>query len=103
MNLLGYASDQSVRLIGGGHHQEGIVEIAFNGRWGMICNGGFQSVDAAAVCQGLGFGTDEASVMSVSSVRYDDCYPTDFCSYPCLFCSESVLVYRVRVISGPSG
>ena len=55
------------------------MEIAFNSRWGMLCNGGFQSVDAAAVCQGLGFGADDASVMSVSSTRYDDCYPTNFC------------------------
>ena len=68
--LTGYASDQSVRLIGGSHHQEGIVEIAYNGRWGMLCNGRFQSTDAKSICQGLGFGTDEARVMSVSSTRY---------------------------------
>ena len=66
----GYTAEQSVRLIGGSHHQEGIVEIAFNGRWGMLCNGRFQSTDAASICQGLGFGRDEASVMSVSSTRY---------------------------------
>lgn len=63
-------TDQSVRLIGGSHRQEGIVEIAYNGRWGMLCNGGFQQGDAASICQGLGFGRDEASVMSVSSSRY---------------------------------
>ena len=65
-----YAPDQSVRLIGGSHNQEGIVEISFNGRWGMVCNGGFQLIDAQATCQGLGFGTDEARVMSVSASRY---------------------------------
>ena len=68
--LTGYASDLSVRLIGGSHRQEGIVEIAYNGRWGMLCNRRFQSTDAASICQGLGFGTDEASVMSISSSRY---------------------------------
>ena len=68
--LTGYVSDQSVRLIGGSHHQEGIVEIAFNGRWGMLCSGRFQLPDAQSICQGLGFGTDDASVMSISSTRY---------------------------------
>ena len=36
----------------------------------MVCNGGFQLIDAQATCQGLGFGTDDARVMSVSATRY---------------------------------
>ena len=65
----GNATDRSVRLIGGSHSQEGIVEIAYNGRWGMLCDNGFSTLDADSVCQGLGFGTDDARMMSLSSTR----------------------------------
>lgn len=61
--------DQSVRLIGGSHFREGIVEIAYNGRWGMICNNGFSNTDARSICQGLDFGTDDARMLSLSSSR----------------------------------
>ena len=65
--IVGSVMDQSVRLIGGSHFQEGIVEIAYNGRWGMVCDDGFSTTDARSICQGLGFGTDEASMVSPSS------------------------------------
>ena len=60
----GGVSDRSVRLIGGKDSREGIVEIAYNGRWGMLCNNGFSTPVAQSICQGLGFGTDKAEVMS---------------------------------------
>ena len=62
----------SVRLLGGDDSREGIVEIAYNGRWGMLCDDGFTDTDAQSVCQGLGFGRDDAVMMSSSSLRY--CY-----------------------------
>lgn len=65
-NNIGLASDQSVRLIGGSHSREGIVEITFNGRWGMVCNQDFSVVDAQSICRGLGYGTDDTSVRSSS-------------------------------------
>ena len=54
----------SVRLFGGDDSQRGIVEVAYNGRWGMLCDFGFTDIDAQSVCQGLGFGRDNAKEIS---------------------------------------
>ena len=62
--IIDNARDQSVRLIGGSHSREGIVEIAYNGRWGMVCNTDFGLVDARIICKGLGYGDDDVSVMT---------------------------------------
>ncbi len=66
----GNVSERSVRLLGGENSQEGIVEVAYDGRWGMICDDRFSSTDARSVCEGLGFNRDDASLMSLSSLRY---------------------------------
>ena len=60
---------QSVRLIGGGDTQEGIVEMVYDGRWGMLCDDGFSRIDAQAICEGLGYDRDAASVLQLSSSR----------------------------------
>ena len=67
---VGNVTERSVRLIGGYDSREGIVEIAYNGRWGMLCDDGFTDTDAQSVCQGLGFDRDDATMMSLSSARY---------------------------------
>lgn len=59
----------SVRLIGGSHSQEGIVEIAYDGRWGVVCDRDFSTTDARSICQGLGFDRNDARMMSLSSSR----------------------------------
>ena len=46
------------------------MEVAYNGRWGMLCDDGFTDTDAQSVCQGLGFGRDNAKMMSLSFLRY---------------------------------
>ena len=46
------------------------MEIAYNGRWGMVCDDRFTSTDARSVCEGLGFNRDDASMMSLTSARY---------------------------------
>ena len=65
----GNVAERSVRLFGGENSREGIVEIAYNGRWGMVCDDRFSSTDAESVCEGLGFNRDDASLMSLSPVR----------------------------------
>ena len=40
------------------------MEIAYGGRWGVICNTDFAQIDAQTICRGLGFGNDGATVMS---------------------------------------
>ena len=65
----GFVPDESVRLIGGSHSQEGIVEIAYNGRWGMVCDEGFTSFDVQTVCDTLGYGRDNVTRMRLTSSR----------------------------------
>ena len=49
--------DGSLRLTGGAHNSEGIIEIACNGRWKTVCgrNERFGQTEADAVCWQLGF------------------------------------------------
>lgn len=68
--IIDNARDQSVRLIGGNHPREGIVEIAYGGRWGMVCNNDFGQIDAQIICKGLGFGNDGAAVISTRYLHH---------------------------------
>ena len=68
-NFAASAGEGSVRLIGGSHSQEGIVEITYNGRWGMLCDGRFSTTDARSVCEGLGFEGGNIRTMSLTSSR----------------------------------
>lgn len=45
------------------------MEIAFNGRWGILCDTDLSAVDAQSICGGLGFGTDEAEVVPATSSK----------------------------------
>jgi deleted-in-malignant-brain-tumors protein 1 len=44
-----------VRLMNGSVPNEGLTEICFNGRWGAICEGGWDVADATVFCNQLGF------------------------------------------------
>ncbi|XP_055896643.1 deleted in malignant brain tumors 1 protein-like isoform X1 [Biomphalaria glabrata] len=44
-----------IRLSGGGHENEGAVEINYNGIWGKVCDDGWSNEDAQVVCHMLGY------------------------------------------------
>jgi len=44
-----------VRLADGLTERDGRVEILYNGRWGTICDDGWNLHDAAVVCRMLSF------------------------------------------------
>ena len=60
---------RSVRLIGGSDSCDGIVEIAYDGRWGMVCDESFSLYDAQAVCEELGYDRKGAEVVQLFQFR----------------------------------
>ena len=46
----------TVRLVDGGSYNEGRVEVYYSGRWGTVCNDGWNDKYASLVCAQLEFG-----------------------------------------------
>ena len=62
------ASDFSLRLVGG--EREGIVEVAYNGRWGTVCEDELWSIaNVQVACEELGL-TTESGYSTIPSTRY---------------------------------
>jgi len=50
-----------VRLVGGGSHNEGLVEVYYNGKWGTVCHNKWNDRLANLVCVQLGFSSGRSS------------------------------------------
>ena len=47
----------TVRLVDGSSYNEGRLEVYYSGRWGTVCNDGWNDSYAGLVCTQLGFGS----------------------------------------------
>ncbi|XP_078312094.1 uncharacterized protein LOC111136198 [Crassostrea virginica] len=50
----------SVRLVGGGYHDRGTIQVYHNGQWGTICDDSFDKNDGDVICRMLGFNFSRA-------------------------------------------
>ncbi|MEE6488461.1 hypothetical protein FKM82_015234 [Ascaphus truei] len=57
-------SQGALRLVGGQSHNEGGVELYFNGLWGSVCDGHWTDWDASVVCRQLGISEIGTAVKS---------------------------------------
>lgn len=51
------SKSHNIRFRAGSRHSEGRVEIRHEGRWGTICDDGWDITDANVACRQMGFGT----------------------------------------------
>ena len=57
---------KSIHLVNGSNIYEGRVEVCLNNQWGTVCDNDWNSLDAKAVCNQLGYPSSVAVALSNS-------------------------------------
>ena len=78
-----------IRLIGSSSHNQGRVEVYYNGEWGTVCDDGWNHADATVVCRQLGF---YSSVTVYGSAQYGQGTGPIWLSRLACFGNESSLI-----------
>ncbi|XP_061177723.1 uncharacterized protein LOC133186505 [Saccostrea echinata] len=63
----GSTIESPVRLVGGSTPYEGRLEIFHEGRWGTVCNNGFDKTAAKIICNSIGYPSDNPTLMQATN------------------------------------